>query len=99
MELMTGGVSSKCDGIVSGLLALVGIGSERHIISMSVITIEKDDRIDSIACNMELMTGFEPVTSSLPRMCATCCATLARTRCSTVIEHIVIEYRYLLGKI
>ena len=26
---------------------------------------------------LELMTGFEPVTSSLPRMCATTCATSA----------------------
>lgn len=30
------------------------------------------------AClDVELLTGFEPVTSSLPRMCATYCATTA----------------------
>ena len=40
---------------------------------------------------LELMTGVEPVTSSLPRMCATYCATSAYIYC--VVGHQGLEPR------
>ena len=59
MELLTGLARSDSDGIVS-------LG-ERHYFGLSALAVKKRHSQSLESVLMELLTGLEPVTSSLPR--------------------------------